>query len=342
VGGRTDNSQVIRADSPAATMPDLPATGWFVARGRDEDGPYTLARLRQLGRQGWLAPADLVWHPALPAWTPAGEVEGLFAVSLAKRLGRMLPGFAGRRGLAESARPGRGQAKSAQPGRGRDLTGREGAAPASRPKAAPRSSQGFFRGQIDLRPRHLAAAAAGLVTALGLAFFAIAPSVLARGLTAGGLLALAGCLAPELARLLAWLAVALERWRQAAAERRHQMEESVLEQQRLADGAALVAEEQRRRNASWAEPYRPERIVVVTEEPVRLWSRWKVTLASLLVPGLGQYFKGEVPAAVAWFVCVVTGYFLHARFGIVMHLMCAVAAASGNPWTEGRTTVVRE
>lgn len=325
MGGRTDNSQVIRADSPAATMPDLPATGWFVARGRDEDGPYTLARLRQLGRQGWLAPADLVWHPALPAWTPAGEVEGLFAVSLAKRLGRMLPGFAGRRGLAESARPGR-----------------EGAAPASRPKAAPRSSQGFFRGQIDLRPRHLAAAAAGLVTALGLAFFAIAPSVLARGLTAGGLLALAGCLAPELARLLAWLAVALERWRQAAAERRHQMEESVLEQQRLADGAALVAEEQRRRNASWAEPYRPERIVVVTEEPVRLWSRWKVTLASLLVPGLGQYFKGEVPAAVAWFVCVVTGYFLHARFGIVMHLMCAVAAASGNPWTEGRTTVVRE
>jgi hypothetical protein len=28
--------------------------------------------------------------------------------------------------------------------------------------------------------------------------------------------------------------------------------------------------------------------------------------------------------------------------GLILHVLCIVGAASGNPWTEGKTTVVRE
>lgn len=63
-------------------MADLGASGWHHLRsGAAADhqvGPLTWEQLLGLRSSGALGPADLVWHPALPQWTPAAHVQGLF------------------------------------------------------------------------------------------------------------------------------------------------------------------------------------------------------------------------------------------------------------------------
>ena len=72
------------------------------------------------------------------------------------------------------------------------------------------------------------------------------------------------------------------------------------------------------------------------------WSRWVAALLSVVVPGLGHGYKGEVAAGVVWFVVVMLAYAFLTAFGLVLHASCIVAAASGEAWTEGRTTVLHE
>ncbi|MBN1631928.1 MAG: DUF4339 domain-containing protein [Thermoleophilia bacterium] len=63
-------------------MADLDAFGWHHLRsGAPADqqvGPLTWEQLLGLRASGALDPADLVWHPALPQWVAAAQVEGLF------------------------------------------------------------------------------------------------------------------------------------------------------------------------------------------------------------------------------------------------------------------------
>lgn len=63
-------------------MADLDAFGWHHLRGGasagQQVGPLTWEQLLGLRFSGALGPADLVWHPALPQWIPAAQVQGLF------------------------------------------------------------------------------------------------------------------------------------------------------------------------------------------------------------------------------------------------------------------------
>ena len=45
---------------------------------------------------------------------------------------------------------------------------------------------------------------------------------------------------------------------------------------------------------------------------------------------------------IVWCFVVVFVYIRYGVPGIFFHVLCVVGALSGNPWTEGRTTVVRE
>ena len=62
---------------------------------------------------------------------------------------------------------------------------------------------------------------------------------------------------------------------------------------------------------------------------------------SFCVPGLGQLYKGQIINGIVWFFAVGLGYAALILPGLLLHFFCIVGAASGNPWTAGRTEVVR-
>jgi len=69
----------------------------------------------------------------------------------------------------------------------------------------------------------------------------------------------------------------------------------------------------------------------VYHHPVPRWSPGVAALLSFLLPGLGQLYKGEVLGGMLWFVVVIVGYFLLIVPGLILHLVCILAAASGDP-----------
>jgi hypothetical protein len=53
------------------------ASKWFYSANGQAIGPVTFDQLRQLGADGRLAHADLVWAEGTPDWVAAGTVAGL-------------------------------------------------------------------------------------------------------------------------------------------------------------------------------------------------------------------------------------------------------------------------
>ncbi len=62
-------------------MPDR----WFYLRDKRRHGPITVAKLKQMAKEGWLVAEDLVWCEELPDWTPASKIPGLFSKPRSKR-----------------------------------------------------------------------------------------------------------------------------------------------------------------------------------------------------------------------------------------------------------------
>lgn len=61
----------------------------------------------------------------------------------------------------------------------------------------------------------------------------------------------------------------------------------------------------------------------------RSWSPGVAAVLSLIIPGLGQIYRGQILAGIFWFIFVVGGYFFFIIPGIVLHLICIFSAASG-------------
>ena len=70
-------------------------------------------------------------------------------------------------------------------------------------------------------------------------------------------------------------------------------------------------------------------------------SGWRFSV-SFFLPGLGQLYKGQLINGIVWFVFVSMGYVALVVPGLILHFFCVLGASSGNPWSEGTTTVVRE
>jgi TM2 domain-containing membrane protein YozV len=60
----------------------------------------------------------------------------------------------------------------------------------------------------------------------------------------------------------------------------------------------------------------------------RLWSPGVAAVLSFLLPGLGQVYKGQILGGLVWLVFVIGGYLLFIIPGIVLHLVCVIAAAA--------------
>src|SRR5437660_5730756 len=50
---------------------------WFIARGEEQLGPFTVFELKELGMAGKVQPTDQVWKEGMPNRVPATKVKGL-------------------------------------------------------------------------------------------------------------------------------------------------------------------------------------------------------------------------------------------------------------------------
>jgi TM2 domain-containing membrane protein YozV len=78
---------------------------------------------------------------------------------------------------------------------------------------------------------------------------------------------------------------------------------------------------------SLQELYEMVETVVVERGPK--WNRAFALLLSLIIPGLGQLYKGQIISAILWFVITMIGYIPFVIPGLVLHVLCALGAASG-------------
>lgn len=69
----------------------------------------------------------------------------------------------------------------------------------------------------------------------------------------------------------------------------------------------------------------------IASQAVRKWNPGIAALLSLVLPGAGQMYKGQVFNGLFWFVLVITGYILFLLPGVILHLVCIVGASLGNP-----------
>jgi len=64
----------------------------------------------------------------------------------------------------------------------------------------------------------------------------------------------------------------------------------------------------------------------------RRWSPGVAALLSFLIPGAGQIYKGHIIRGLLWMLVVVLGYMAFIIPGLVLHLLCIVMAAAGDPY----------
>lgn len=326
-------------------MPD----DWHFTQNRERQGPVSFERLQKLAREGWLLPADFVWHAGMHEWTPAAQVQGLFGNHVSQLLQST---FLGKDFVdpadAESA-PRQTWAPELPP------------APEklSRRRAKQAKATQVHIAWEQLRPRHYIAGMGGFLTALGIAFTVIDQSRVALAFTVTGLCIVAAGLCVEVWQLFGQALGNIGAAWKESAERRLRAQEMALEKQRLdLEVARLAQQDKHLERILPAEPVDGDgralvgqaasttpasgNVVVVNQPPVRLWSPGFAALLSFFVPGLGQLYKGQFFNGVVWFFMVMFGYAALVIPGLILHFFCVLGALSGNPWTEGKTTVVRE
>jgi hypothetical protein len=74
----------------------------------------------------------------------------------------------------------------------------------------------------------------------------------------------------------------------------------------------------------------PQAVAVQPRE--RLWSPGVATVLSLVIPGAGQMYKGDLLLGLFWLIVVPLGYILFILPGLVLHLLCVVTAPLGDPY----------
>ena len=72
-------------------------------------------------------------------------------------------------------------------------------------------------------------------------------------------------------------------------------------------------------------------IRAAVQAPVRKWSPGVAAVLSLVIPGAGQMYKGQILNGLVWLFFVVVGYALLIVPGIILHLCCIIGASMGDP-----------
>jgi TM2 domain-containing membrane protein YozV len=66
----------------------------------------------------------------------------------------------------------------------------------------------------------------------------------------------------------------------------------------------------------------------------RLWSPGIAALWSLFFPGAGHFYKNSIGSGFIWLLFTAIGYLIWIPFGIILHIICIVNAAQGDPYVD--------
>jgi hypothetical protein len=66
----------------------------------------------------------------------------------------------------------------------------------------------------------------------------------------------------------------------------------------------------------------------------RLWSPGIAALLSLFFPGAGHFYKNSISSGFVWLICTVIAYVIGILFGVIVHIICIVNAAQGDPYVD--------
>jgi TM2 domain-containing membrane protein YozV len=69
-----------------------------------------------------------------------------------------------------------------------------------------------------------------------------------------------------------------------------------------------------------------------TTQPAN-WNPGIAAVLSLIIPGAGQMYKGQVGWGIVWLLCVSAGYALLILPGLILHLFCILNAAKNKAAT---------
>lgn len=292
---------------------------WHYARNGNRHGPVPGHRLKKLVADGWLQADDLVWTPGMKQWVRAGDQDWLFGPRLPRQLHEALSPLV----VGRASRPA---SKPQSP-------------PAGKPNPAPAAPLIDWH---NISPRHLVAALGAFITLLGLAFTVIAHTSFSLAVTVSGMVLVIVGLSVEFARLFQ---EAIGNSRSAFSARRRNLPERFEGPKPAAAQAEPLPTVQ---PVGAAEPIlNPSpapagSVTIINQMPVQRWSPGVAAVLTLLIPGLGQIYKGQVINGVVWFFLVTLGYAALIVPGLILHFFCIVGALSGNPWTESKTTIVRQ
>ena len=66
----------------------------------------------------------------------------------------------------------------------------------------------------------------------------------------------------------------------------------------------------------------------------KMWHPGTAAVLSLVIPGAGQMYKGNIGAGILWLIVVIIAYFMLIIPGLILHLLCIIIAATGNPYKD--------
>lgn len=61
------------------------------------------------------------------------------------------------------------------------------------------------------------------------------------------------------------------------------------------------------------------------------WNPGVAAVLSLVIPGAGQIYKGQIVGGIVWLFAVPVGYLAFFFPGLILHLCCIIGAYSGDP-----------
>lgn len=70
----------------------------------------------------------------------------------------------------------------------------------------------------------------------------------------------------------------------------------------------------------------------IPQQRYQKWSPGVAAVLSFFIPGVGQIYKGDILSGILWLIIVPIGYFLLIVPGLILHLICIITAASGDPY----------
>lgn len=86
----------------------------------------------------------------------------------------------------------------------------------------------------------------------------------------------------------------------------------------------------------------PQAPVIIQSPPQRQWSPGVAAVLSLVIPGAGQIYKGQIGKGLFHLIVIVIGYALFIIPGLILHVLCIIDATRGDPYHDPKAKQIAQ